>query len=916
MSLSYFLTAACAAVSILRIAGNDAGDGAEWKQAQAAVYSERRDLMPKGATQAVELLRFMTAYRQGLEVLVDVTPYSPVMRATADSDGKLSFFTFIDTWVGNNTRSVKHMAVLDNNGKCFERDQTKEAEWSPDGNGWQVDAFLIFWPKKANSVDTRPRESVTISSGYYGSYTIGGITTHEGTVSDDGSSILLDKGTDMTGTLEAEVYPCPGGAKDVMHGVKMGQYARRVLSGQEDVKRIVKEAFQDLIDGTTVVLEVTRETNFKNLKDQQANVNFGIKEKDDKEKYNLTVGMPVWYETDDMQQNGSVGVFPGTHIGTITAVDKVKGFATITIQTGACVPGPATQWLPRLKMEKFAGALEGARKASQSFENLEQRIRERPPEELHDPDDWQSLLSEGEPNQSQDSQPASLHRLRSRKHKQAEKNIFMPYLVARGPEGVETPLQIVGKVDLGFLNNESSDTLADQVSLLQTEDTEVGSLLQTADTEEEVDTRIMDETSSRELHNKGTKMSRTGVAATNKPKAGDKVCVLARRATGQVFARSFHMMSFAPVAKAGSKEDKKTDRALLQFAVTGHGWAGSTDQCGEFCHAIYHLNINGRSVANITTWRSDCKDNPVSDQTGTFKDERDGWCPGSVQPGLFIDVTEWLLKGKNKLSVDLSVWSEKRKKYNTYTNYGNYFGNGDGARLMVGATLLTYDGEAVAAIKKRKAYTAAEKALIDGSSHPAALKPPAEVKQEFAESLLQQSESQFLASRPKMTSLHAKTFKRLRREEKIHKHTALKHVLTRRKDPEVHSEARFDFESLAPWYNFTASDEGKTLGKKITNVTVFVNSIMQNNRREIRATVKKDMIPEEWSSVALHFRLEKPWIEGEELDAWDRFGTFGITFEEDGRSSQEPRNSMVKLHPALPETSSSAGEKHHKLSFL
>merc|ERR1740117_2710667 len=154
---------------------------------------------------------------------------------------------------------------------------------------------------------------------------------------------------------------------------------------------------------------------------------------------------------------------------------------------------------------------------------------------------------------------------------------------------------------------------------------------------------------------------------------GDKICVLARRATGRVFERSFELPTFEPAAKAGNIGDS----VLLQLAVTGHGWSGSTEQCGEFCHAIYHIKVNGKSAADVTEWRNDCEKNPVSGQFGTWEIHRDGWCPGSVEPGLYIDMTKWAKTGKNEISVDLSVWSSKTKRYERYTNYGNYFGGGD-----------------------------------------------------------------------------------------------------------------------------------------------------------------------------------------------------------------------------------------------
>merc|ERR1719181_522768 len=94
-------------------------------------------------------------------------------------------------------------------GTCTPSTKQQEA-WGDagrSGNGWQIDANLVFWPR-TGFVDTRPRESITLSSGYYGSYSIGGITTHEGTVAAGRSEIELLNGADFTGTVEAEVYPC------------------------------------------------------------------------------------------------------------------------------------------------------------------------------------------------------------------------------------------------------------------------------------------------------------------------------------------------------------------------------------------------------------------------------------------------------------------------------------------------------------------------------------------------------------------------------------------------------------------------------------------------------------------------------------------------------------------------------------
>jgi len=416
-------------------------------------------------------------------------------------------------------------------------------------------------------------------------------------------------------------------------------------------------------------------------------------------------------------------------------------------------------------------------------------------------------------------------------------------------------------------------------------------------------------------------------ALTNTLKDGDKVCILARRSTGRVFERTFDLPTFKPasptvVAPAGSKRQRKkqrqqlrqqqtvttkgaspADRMLLQFTVTGHGWSGSTEQCGEFCHAVYHLNVNGVNTHNITEWRDDCERNPVSDQSGTWEIHRDGWCPGSVEPGLYLDMTEWLKNGQNTISVDLSVWSSTENKYEKYTNYGNYIGGGDGAVLFVGATLFIYDGEAVDAIRSQgKAYTAAEMALRTGNSAPSALKPAQEVMSKFG-SLLQiiaetSGKSEARSNLSRVTGLQQPTaYRRANHEETQQK----KHLRAQAEAKHLSflqqgTDSRYNFEAKAPWYNFKSESESQWLGGTKV-VPAFTNGLIQINSREIRVKVKKASLPEDWQHAAVHFKLLKPDGESMAMDDWDRMGSLGIVFEENAASTKDPA-SRVKLKPS------------------
>merc|ERR1719265_1898604 len=100
-----------------------------------------------------------------------------MLRDVANDDGELTLYTFIDTWVGNDTAS--DILYLSNvTGQCHLGKHS-------DGNGWRVDAQLVFWPpdtvSEKSNVDTRPHNVITLSSGNYGGiYDIGHITVHEG----------------------------------------------------------------------------------------------------------------------------------------------------------------------------------------------------------------------------------------------------------------------------------------------------------------------------------------------------------------------------------------------------------------------------------------------------------------------------------------------------------------------------------------------------------------------------------------------------------------------------------------------------------------------------------------------------------------------------------------------------------------
>jgi len=335
------------------------------------------------------------------------------------------------------------------------------------------------------------------------------------------------------------------------------------------------------------------------------------------------------------------------------------------------------------------------------------------------------------------------------------------------------------------------------------------------------------------------------------------ICVLKENRQGFVFTRHFD----ASLAKG--------DRALLQLTVTGHGWAATTEQCGEYCHAVYHLTIDGKSFANVTQWRADCDANPIGKKEhGTWEEHRNGWCPGSVEPGVFIDATDFLQStAKHSLELHVTVWSNLSHRYKQYTDFSG-FANSDKAVLSIASNIFIYGEDAVAsARKKSKAFTKAEAALRDGSSDPQALKPPA-VPRDLTEALL----------------VEISPNKSIRSEK-----------------PKPCHKTKYDFEARWPWYFYNASKEGLpgALNHGVL-VPILQDRWMQSNTRKIELAIEKQAMEAKagpvssWQQMALYFRLRKPT--GKEVDHWDRRGSVGI------KLPGNMDNLQVMKETASPET--------------
>lgn len=124
--------------------------------------------------------------------------------------------------------------------------------------------------------------------------------------------------------------------------------------------------------------------------------------------------------------------------------------------------------------------------------------------------------------------------------------------------------------------------------------------------------------------------------------------VLDMRQIWKVDSRSFALIQsdsyFEPVTV---KLAPATQEAKIRTMITGHG------QEGEFIPRNHFLNINnGQQMHNWQVW-TECGENPVYPQGGTWIYDRAGWCPGMP-----TDLKEWEVTpyiSNNEFDVDYGI---------------------------------------------------------------------------------------------------------------------------------------------------------------------------------------------------------------------------------------------------------------------
>eukprot|EP00928_Gymnodinium_smaydae_P066401 TRINITY_DN4941_c0_g1_i4.p1 TRINITY_DN4941_c0_g1~~TRINITY_DN4941_c0_g1_i4.p1 ORF type:complete len:919 (+),score=169.75 TRINITY_DN4941_c0_g1_i4:48-2804(+) len=856
------------------------------------VYGEALEKYPseQNVAQTVELTRYITAYGTTLEAVVDVTPFSPLLQAAADTYGNITFYNHIDTWVSK--ASKKSTALYMNNvtGEC-----------SPvkvgDGQGWALTASLLFWPRSvagpaaglvrkppANSaaeppataerVDTKPYASLTLATGSIGSaYGIGNLMRIGGNLTRKESEafIVLEKEVDLSDSARTSVYSCPTGWDSSWNlALSLGLIARRTkeifAQGNQAVEEYQKDMTESFIQRSMISLEVT------------SVVADGIvvaKYPADESKLPW-VGADVYLSgvfTDQEMDDGTENRWwnmslPFKSAGKVIFMNKSESMLHVQLNNRRCMPQNESMSLPGLVMVANASVISHATKLVHSAVEIgrlaAQQLR------------GSALVEYAEANSSNGKQGGL-------------SGAVSQHVVAAASEILRTldgpPL---------LLRPESPDAKVDPVLNVVSPMGRLDLDSHLSDFTDSDEDSEMDASAGKDADVKATDVHRA--ALLEGPR--ESVCVISQLRSGLVLKRPFEMK-----LRGG-------DRVVAQLSITGHGWSSTTEQCGEYCHAVYGLHFNGKSAANVTQFRDFCKDNPIGEglQHGTWWESRNGWCPGSVQPGLFLDVTDFLQSGKNEAEIVLNVWSSVTGSYVPYTNHAG-FAYDDTASLSIGFSLFSYSAAAVAAVRGQpEALTAAEAALRDGSSDPRQLRIP---KQVAPTSLLAQharlagSSLMERVMRPSPRRLENATSKLVQKSPRRGSSMAEEEEATVRRKTTAGATAAGasgewggafrNIEAGAPWYLWNSSARGEPFdhaGNDVVEIQLFKKRDVQASSRLVFKSFPELALPADWSRVALHLRVEKP--EDLDVDHWDRQASIGLALPVPAEGSR----AALQLNPA------------------
>lgn len=357
-----------------------------------------------------------------------------------------------------------------------------------------------------------------------------------------------------------------------------------------------------------------------------------------------------------------------------------------------------------------------------------------------------------------------------------------------------------------------------------------------------------------------------------------KVCVITQHAHGRLVDQEFRL------PKIGHGE-----RVIAHFVSTGHGWESTEEGCGEYCKTKYHLAFDGGKPSDFMQWRDDCKDNPTGNsQYGTWWESRNGWCPGAVSPGVYIDITDSLNlqrpnTGVHRVTLDISVMSSRNNKYEPFTNLQGWLKR-DGAQLNMDLKVFIYPAEVVQQMQQpgrrtcSGAHSTLKRSRVDRTYVNGATWP--------------------VGTPHNNESLDEPSHKS---ENNLLRRSSRKHDMLSVDDPESESnadvgECAIDFEAMFPWYTYHAQEE--PLASGATWVNIMSHRLVQNGAQFQRARIDTSKFPKHWGQVGLRVHVGKP--AGLDTDHWDRIASVGILLPNAGKPVVPPAKQYTPMPTEPP----------------
>ncbi len=111
------------------------------------------------------------------------------------------------------------------------------------------------------------------------------------------------------------------------------------------------------------------------------------------------------------------------------------------------------------------------------------------------------------------------------------------------------------------------------------------------------------------------------------------------------------------------KRNPDAEYITVRTRTTGHGMESAN--CAEFCPTTHDLSVEGVERHSWLNW-TECSENPVQPQGGTWLYDRAGWCPGAFADTYNWDITEFVT-ATDSIEIDYGM-----TQYPGSNGQGNY----------------------------------------------------------------------------------------------------------------------------------------------------------------------------------------------------------------------------------------------------